>query len=130
MKTVKQGDLCIRDLGYFCLADFREMEQRGAFYVSRLKLNVRVYEKNPIVEYFQNGNVKKDSVYKEINLEAIMDRLQPGEIMELDKVYLGKTQKFPTRLVIYKLTPEQTEKRAYGACHQRKEKEYFLSRED
>jgi len=36
VKTVEQGDLCIRDLGYFCMDDFREMEQRGAFYVSRL----------------------------------------------------------------------------------------------
>ncbi len=37
--------------------------------------------------------------------------LKSGETLELDKVYLGKTQKFPNRLVVYKLTPEQTEKR-------------------
>ncbi|WP_268753636.1 hypothetical protein [Aneurinibacillus migulanus] len=33
--------------------------------------------------------VKKQSLYKEIDIEAIMDRLEPGEIMELLEVYLG-----------------------------------------
>ncbi|NRF95782.1 IS4 family transposase [Paenibacillus frigoriresistens] len=28
-KTVEMNDLCIRDLGYFCLKDFEEIEQRG-----------------------------------------------------------------------------------------------------
>jgi len=85
-------------------------------------LNVRVYEKSPTVEYFQNGNVKKDSVYQEIDLEAIMNLLQPGEIMELDEVYLGKAQKFPTRLVVHKLTPEQTEKRLTARAANEKKK--------
>ncbi len=41
--TVEPGDLCIRDLGYFCIEDFETMQKQGAFYVSRLKLNVRIY---------------------------------------------------------------------------------------
>lgn len=38
VQTVEKNDLCIRDLGYFCLEDFREIEQREAFYISRLKM--------------------------------------------------------------------------------------------
>ncbi|OMF11674.1 transposase [Paenibacillus sp. FSL H7-0331] len=53
------NDLCIRDMGYFCLEDFEEIEQRGAFYVSRLKLNVHVYEQNKEVEPFKDGRVIK-----------------------------------------------------------------------
>ncbi|MED0894425.1 IS4 family transposase [Aneurinibacillus migulanus] len=67
-KTVEEKDLCIRDLGYFSLGDFKEIEERGAFYVSGLKVNVRVYEKNENMERFKDGKVKKQSVYKEIDI--------------------------------------------------------------
>ncbi|WP_339371101.1 IS4 family transposase [Paenibacillus elgii] len=121
-KTVEKGDLCIRDLGYFCLNDFEEMERRGAFYVSRLKLNVRVYEKNEEIEQFKDGKVKKQSLYKELDLEEIMNRLQPGEIVELPEVYLGRYNKFRTQLLIYKLTAEQTQKRLMMRAKQEKKK--------
>jgi hypothetical protein len=116
------NDLCIRDLGYFCLEDFEEIEQRGAFYVSRLKLNVRVYEQNKEVEQFKDGKVKKQSLYKEIDLEAIMNRLQSGEMVELPDVYLGLYKKFRTRLLICKLTEEQTQKRLLMRAKQEKKK--------
>jgi hypothetical protein len=122
VKTVEENDLCIRDLGYFSLDDFEEMEQRGAFYVSRLKLNVRVYKKNKDVERFKDGKVKKQSLYKEIDIEDMMNHLEPGEIMELPEVYLGRDKKFPTRLLIYKLTREQTQKRLIMRAQQEKKK--------
>ncbi|WP_080869471.1 transposase [Aneurinibacillus migulanus] len=121
-KTVEEKNLCIRDLGYFSLGDFKEIEERGAFYVSRLKVNVRVYEKNENMERFKDGKVKKQSVYKEIDIEAIMDRLEPGEIIELPEVYLGRDKKLRTRLLIYKLTEEQTQKRLMMRTQQEKKK--------
>ncbi|MBP1155119.1 hypothetical protein JOE45_001398 [Paenibacillus sp. PvR098] len=119
---MEMNDLCIRDLGYFCLEDFEEIEQRGAFYVSRLKLNIRVYEQNKEVEQFKDGKVKKQSLYKEIDLEAIMDCLQSGEMVELPEVYLGLYKKFRTRLLICKLTEEQTQKRLLMRAKQEKKK--------
>jgi hypothetical protein len=116
------NDLYIRDLGYFCLEDFEETEQRGAFYVSRLKLNVRVYEQNKEVEPFKDGRVKKQSLIKEIDLEAIMNRLQSGEMVELPDVYLGHYKKINTWLLIYKLTEEQTQKRLLMRAKQEKKK--------
>ncbi len=121
-KTVEEKELCIRDLGYFSLGDFEEIEERGAFYVSRLKVNVRVYEKNGNMERFKDGKVKKQSLYKEIDIEAIMDRLEPGEIIELPEVYLGRDKKLRTRLLIYKLTEEQTQKRLMMCTQQEKKK--------
>ena len=127
--TVETGDLCIRDLGYFCIEDFETMQKRGAYYVSRLKLNVRIYEENPNVERFRNGKVRKDSMYREVDLEAIMDSLQPGQSAELFPVYIGKKQKFPTRMVVYRLTPEQTEKRLRTrATNEKKKKITYLDR--
>lgn len=120
--TVESGDLCIRDLGYFCIEDFETMQKRNAFYVSRLKLNVRIYELNPEVKRFQNGKVRKDSLYRELDLEVLMNSLKPGEALEIPKVYLGKKQKFATRLVVYKLTEEQTEKRLKARAVSEKKK--------
>lgn len=46
LKTMESGDLCLRDLDYF---DLKEV-----YYISLLKLNTRVYIKNPTPEYFKN----------------------------------------------------------------------------
>lgn len=120
--TVKPGDLCIRDLGYFCIEDFDTMQKHRGFYVSRLKLNVRMYELNPEAKRFQNGKVRKDSLYRELDLETLMNSLKPGEALDIPKVYLGKKQKFPTRLVVYKLTEEQTQKRLKARAVNEKKK--------
>jgi len=101
-KTVEKQDLCIRDLGYFCLEDFHQIEQQEAYYISRLKINVRIYRKNEKVERFKNGKVKKDSLYTEIKLETIMNQLKPGEILEIEEVYLGREKKFVPRVLISK----------------------------
>ncbi|MFK4289200.1 hypothetical protein ABH955_000521 [Bacillus sp. RC240] len=39
LATLRPGDLCIRDLGYYSLDDLDQMDQRGVYYISRLKLN-------------------------------------------------------------------------------------------
>ncbi|WP_442781462.1 hypothetical protein [Clostridium sp. CF011] len=41
--TIKVGDLILRDLGYFNFEDFLYLEDRDAFYISRLKPNISVY---------------------------------------------------------------------------------------
>ncbi|WP_332696315.1 hypothetical protein [Halalkalibacter lacteus] len=120
--TTYYQNMVFQDLGYFCLDEFEEMERRGAFYVSRLKLNIRVYENNEEMESFKDGKVKKQSLYKEIDLEDVMNRLQPREMAVLSEVYLGRYKKFRTRLLIYKLTEEQTQKRLLIRAKQEKKK--------
>lgn len=64
LQTVQTGDLCIRDLGYFDLKDLHQMDEEGAYCISRLKLNTRIYLKNPNPEYYKNGKVKsKPSIF-------------------------------------------------------------------
>ncbi|EEM92876.1 Transposase for insertion sequence element IS231B [Bacillus thuringiensis IBL 200] len=79
LDTLRPGDLCIRDLGYFSLEDLDQMDPRGTYYISRLKLNTNVYVKNPSPEYFKNGAIKKQSEYIQINVIQILNQLQPGE---------------------------------------------------
>lgn len=110
-QTVQPHDLCIRDLGCFDLNDFETIEQRGAFYLSRLKPNIQVYKRNETVERYKNGHVKKSSLYQKVDIEAIMNHHEPGEVIELHDVYLGKVKKLQTRLILYKLTDEQHRQR-------------------
>lgn len=51
LKTVES-----RDLGYFDLKDLQAIHENEAYYISRLKLNTRVYIKNPTPEYFKTAH--------------------------------------------------------------------------
>lgn len=111
LQTVQMGDLCIRDLGYFDLKDLHQVDENGAYYISRLKLNNRIYLRNPEPEYFKNGTIKKQTEYIQVDLEEIMSQLKPGQTFEITDVYIGQYQKLPARGIFHRLTEEQTRKR-------------------
>ncbi|ACP17812.1 transposase DDE domain protein (plasmid) [Bacillus anthracis] len=111
LATLRPGDLCIRDLGYYSLDDLDQMDQRGVYYISRLKLNNMVYIKNEFPEYFRNGTVKKQSQYIKVDLEHIMNTLEPGQVYEITDAYIGKDKKLFTRVIIYRLTEKQLRER-------------------
>jgi hypothetical protein len=110
LQTLRPGDLCLRDLGYFSLEDLDQMDQRGVFYVSRLKVNNRIYKKNERPEYFRDGTMKKQSEYVQLDIE-IMNQMQPGEMYEIPNAYIGRYKKLPARVVLYRLTDVQVKKR-------------------
>ena len=74
---VKEKELCIRDLGYFDMKDFRQIHNKKAFYVSRIKLNTAVYIKSPFPNEFFNGKKKKYSEYKKIDLGVVPASASP-----------------------------------------------------
>ncbi len=111
LATLRPGDLCIRDLGYYSLDDLDQMNQRGGYYISRFKLNNMVYIKNEFPEYFRNGTVKKQSQYIKLDLENIMNTLKPGQVYEITDAYIGKDKKLFTRVIIYRLTEKQLRER-------------------
>ncbi|PGD89797.1 IS4 family transposase, partial [Bacillus pseudomycoides] len=121
LDTLHPGDLCIRDLGYFSLKDLDQIDQRGVFYVSRLKLNNRVYVKNDSPEFFLDGTVKKQSLHVLLDLEDIMHQIKPGDTYEIRNTYIGQ-QKLPSRVVIYRLTSTQTHKRRKQQTYVEKKK--------
>ncbi|SDZ41181.1 IS4 family transposase [Bacillus sp. 166amftsu] len=111
LATLRPGDLCIRDLGYYSLDDLDQMDQRGVYYISRLKLNNMVYIKNEFPEYFRNGTIKKQSQYIKVDLEQIMNTLKPGQVHEITDGYIGKDKKLFTRVIMYRLTEKQLHER-------------------
>ncbi|MED3496902.1 IS4 family transposase, partial [Bacillus thuringiensis] len=122
LDTLRPGDLCIRDLGYFSLEDLDQMDQRGTYYISRLKLNTNVYVKNPSPEYFKNGSLKKQSEYIQIDVQQILKQLQPGETFELKHAYIGDKQQLFARVIFNRLTDKQLQKRRDKIAEKEKSK--------
>ena len=122
LQTVEAGDLCLRDLGYFDLGDLQAIHEKKAYYISRLKLNTRIYIKNPAPETFKNGTLKKHTEYIQLDMAQLMATLMPGQTMEIEEAYIGQKQKLSTRVIIHRLTDDQTQTRLKKQAIQEKKK--------
>jgi hypothetical protein len=92
MKVAEAGDLVIRDLGYFVLNIFSQMNAAGISFLSRWRYGVRLYD-------IQNG--------KEINLSK---HLKGKSWIDI-KVLCGREERLTVRLVAIKLPPEVANER-------------------
>ncbi|MBG9517514.1 transposase [Bacillus thuringiensis] len=120
--TVTANDLCIRDLGYFHLKDLQHIHDTKAYYISRIKSNTRIYQKNPTPDYFQDGRIKKGTEYIQIDMEGVMNSLEPGQTYEISNAYVGMADKVPTRVIVHRLTREQQQKRLHDQAVREKKK--------
>ena len=110
-KGIEPNELHLKDLGYFKAEHFKYIEKCGAYYLSKLKSTSAMYIKNDNPEIMSNGKVRKDSLYKRIDIEEIVKPLAEGQTIELLDIYIGKITKFKTRLIVTKLTEECKKKR-------------------
>lgn len=99
MENIKAGELIIRDLGYYSIDSYQKIEKQEAFYISRLKSQISIYEQN------ENG------IYKELSLSAIIERIKKSGNPYLDQtVYIGAEEKKQVRLMAW-LLEEDAQKR-------------------
>ena len=64
---------------------------------SRLKLNTRVYIKNPTPDNTsKNGALKKQTAYLQLNTAEILHQLKSGETIEILEAYISHKQKLPS----------------------------------
>ena len=83
LPLLERADLVLRDLGYFVIESFERISQAGAYFLSRIRLNTKIYD--PLTG-------------REINLLGQLRRYG-----QLDRqVQLGK-QRMPVRLVALRL---------------------------
>lgn len=97
LKTLRKGELVIRDLGYWAIPVFSQISARGAYFLSRLKLSTHVLspEKQQIID-----------------LVSFLKKQERQGVVHVDMpVLLSKKHHIPVRLVAIKLTHEQTQKR-------------------
>lgn len=114
---VREGDLTIRDLGYFALEYFKNIEKARAFFLSRL---------NPIILVYQ----KKDDKFKELDFAKVYQMMMAGNIQSLEqKVYIGEKDKLPVRLIIELMPEEVTATRLKKADKYNKKKGYQTGEE-
>lgn len=91
---VQAGDLTIRDLGYFLLDYFKNIEKNEAFFLSRLNTKILVY-------------LEKEGKMEELDFAKLYQEMTIGKIPRHDmKVYIGEKEKFPVRLIA-ELMPDE-----------------------
>jgi Transposase DDE domain len=96
---VRKGDLILRDLGYSILSFFIAIHKIGAYFISRLNVNILVYE-------------MKENKLIELDFGELYLYMTECKIERLDKqVYIGKEDKFPVRLIIELMPTEIVNKR-------------------
>jgi hypothetical protein len=101
LQVAKKGDLVIRDLGYFVLRIFAQMDKAEIFYLSRWKYGVNLYDVHT-----------RETIH-------LAQRLKGKSYLDVEAL-CGRDEKLNVRLVIIKLPPEQTEQRIRKAKKQNK----------
>lgn len=87
LDIAQKGDLVIRDLGYLVLAVVKQLQDKGAYYLSRLKYGILLYE--------TDGETPLN-LLKELKKYGRLDR----------QVCVGKKEKISARLVAIPLPPQ------------------------
>ncbi len=109
MSKIEAGDLEISDLGYFGVESFAEIERKGAFYVSRLKANVTLYQKNEAEEL------------EEFDLVEAIKTMKEGVRLEVEVHLRSGETVIKTRLVIERV-PEEVKAERLRKLHQKNKK--------
>ena len=89
LKDLKAGDLVIRDLGYFSIPCFKSIQDENAYFLSRLKVGVKIYT--------TDGEEIKD-------LPKYLDKKRGSSPMVEVNILIGANQKFPVRLIAYSVS--------------------------
>lgn len=105
---VNKADLVIRDLGYFTLKSFEQLVSKQAYFLSRLRFGVNIYD--------QKG--------QRLSLKTLMQ----GRQLKDQWVYIGEKRKIKVRLIMIPLPAAQTAEKIRKAKHDR-DKRLHHSRE-
>lgn len=109
LEELQPGDLVLRDLGYFGGATFEAIDQRGAFFLSRLHYRCQVLDPDTLTP---------------IDLVARMRKLKPGERLDVE-VLLGAGRRQRVRLIAIALPPAlvaQRQRQARQKAHKDKQR--------
>jgi hypothetical protein len=100
MDCICKGDLVIRDLGYYSKKNLVDIENREAFFISRLNAKTKVYTQGKNEELIE---VSFGKLYQEMSLQKIDKK----ELL----VYIGNDKKLSTRLMVQIVPDEVYSKR-------------------
>jgi len=117
LDNVAQGDLVIRDLGYYAFKSFINILKKEAFFISRLGAKTNVFE-------MSCGDFKK------LDFKAVYNQMKKGKLLRTYKdVFIGSEEKIPVRLVIELMPDDIYEQRMRKIRKHHKKKGYKTSEE-
>ncbi len=97
------NELVMRDLGYIRIDVLRKIEEKESFYLNRLSFSTNIYE-------------KKNNEFIQIDLGKVYKQMRAKNSFRIEKqVYIGKKEKFKTRIIIECLPESEYEKRIVKA---------------
>lgn len=109
--NIENGDLRLADLGYYKINYLNNIDEKKAFYISKIKSTTPIYKKNPNPERTKRGKIIKSSEYIRIDARDLIKPLADGETIEIKDIYIGSKKELKTRLIITKLSEEDKCKR-------------------
>lgn len=112
---INPNDLIIRDLGYFAFKSLLNIAEKEAFFISRLRPKIIVYELNA-------GELQP------MDFGALYRRMKKYSLTRIEKnVFIGNEPKIPVRLLIDLLPEEIYQQRVRKADRKRKSQGYRSS---
>lgn len=91
MHKLEKGGLILRDLGYYSLSSYLKVEERGAYYLSRLKSQASIFE-------------MVDGRYVPLPLKNLLKRIEKSKSKCFDgTLYIGFVEKKEVRLMAWLL---------------------------
>jgi hypothetical protein len=99
LPILEESDLVLRDLGYYALNRIKEVAHVGAYFISRLKADVAVYE-------------SKEAVTP-LDLAKFLDKRICQGLVDIE-IFIG-AEKYPVRLVVGLMDEETVNKRRRAA---------------
>jgi hypothetical protein len=114
LSNIKENALYIKDLGYYSGKYFDEVEQNGAYYLSRIKSNTKLFEYN-----------EKEDTYKEIDYCKTY-RCNDSFIDENCFIRLTGSKMLKVRLVCVKLPEDVISERLRKANKNAKKKKNLM----
>lgn len=89
IESVKELDLLIRDLGYIGLEILEKIQEKGAFYLNRIRSDISIWVK------------KKDGSFVAIDLAKVEKQMRSSKIKTKEfSVYLGSKKRVSCRLIV------------------------------
>jgi len=111
---IDKGDLVIRDLGYFSMQVLRAISCKEAFFLSRLKSKMKVF----------------DLDFREMDFTKLYSKMANNQIPRIEvRALIGEKERFPVRMTV-ELVPEQVyQKRILAVEKENKKKGHKTSEE-
>ena len=115
LQDLRKDDLRIEDLGYFKIDRFRQIQEAGAYYLSRLKFGVNIF-------------VQQEGTYKPLDLLKVIRDMRVGEMISM-QIFLGKKEKSSTRMVLERIPMELANQKRRKLKTDKQNKRKNLSKE-